>query len=273
MTMPPDPNGSTGARDHDLHDVDLVAAYALDHDGIDRDAAIQLVASCPECRAEFNNQREVTSWLSTAPAAVLGDDERAALHARTESAIAKPKVVALPDRRHRRQPGQILFRIGAAAAAVAVIAGLGGVFNRIGGDDGGGSVVQTVASELAGSSAESTAAAGPTTTTAAMFAAASVERTMLAGGDAAAVQREIEELIARASSPQEAGATADSQADAMMNVVECSDQIGDREILITAESLLEGVPIIVFVVEGVDAGEGVEALVFRMADCSSVDLG
>ena len=273
MTMPQDPNASTGARDHDLHDVDLVAAYALDHDGVDGAAATQLVASCSECRAEFNNQQAVTSWLSAAPAVVLGDDERAALHARTDSAIAKPKVVALPDPRHRRQPGQILFRIGAAAAAVAVIAGLGGVFTRVGGDDDGGSVFQTVASEMAGGGAESTAAAGPTTTTAAMFAAASAERTMLTGGDAAAVQREVEELIAGASSPQEAGATSDSQADAMMNVVECSDQIGDRKVLITAESLLEGEPIIVFVVEGVDAGEEAEALVFRMADCSSVDLG
>ena len=273
MTMPQDPNGSTGARDHDLHDVDLVAAYALDHDRIDGYAASQLVASCPKCRAEFNSQREVTSWLSATPPVMLGDEERATLHARIENAIANTTVVALPDRRSRRQPGQILFRIGAAAAALAVIAGLGGVFDRVGGDDDGESVFQTVASEMAGGSAESTAAAGPTTTTAAMFATASAERTMLAGGDAAAVQREVEELIARASFPQEGGAASDSPADAMMNVVECSDQIGDREILISAQSLLEGDPIIVFVVEAVDAGEEVEALVFRMADCSSVDLG
>jgi hypothetical protein len=273
MTMPQDPNGSTGGMNHDLHDVDLVAAYALDYDDVDRDAAGQLVADCPECRSEFDNQRAVTSWLTAASVVALGDDERAALHARVDAAIARPKVVALPDRRHRRQPGQILFRIGAAAAALAVVAGLGGVFNRIGGDDGGGSVFQTEASEIAGASAESTTAASPTTTTADMFAAASAERTMLAGGDAAAVQREVEELIARASSPEEAGAPSNSQADAMTSVAECSDQIGDREILVTAESQLDGEPIIVFAVAGVDAEEEVEALVFRLADCSSVDLG
>lgn len=271
MTMPPDPNSSTGARDHDLHDVDLVAAYALDHDGVDREAASRLVAACPECRAEFDNQTAVTSWLSAAPVVALSDDERAALHAGVDRAIAKPTVVALPDRRGR-QPGQILFRIGTAAAALALIAGLGGVFDRVGGDDDGGGVFQTEASELA-DSAESTAAAGPTTTTAATFAAASAERTMLAGGDAAEVRREIDELIARASSPEEAGASNDSQADAMTSVAECSDQIVDQEILITAESLLDGEPIIVFVVSGPSAADEVEALVFRMADCSSVDLG
>ncbi len=109
----------------------------------------------------------------------------------------------------RRQPGQMLFRIGAAAAALAVVAGLGGVFGRLGGNNDGGTAFQTAASEIAGGSAESTVAAGvpaPTTTTAAQFAAASAERTMLAGGDIVAVKREIEDLIVQASSPEVAGA-------------------------------------------------------------------
>ena len=118
-------------------------------------------------------------------------------------AIARPNVVSLADRRSRRQPGQILFRIGAAAAALAVIAGLGGVFNRVGGDNDGGTAFQTIASEIA-AEAESEAAAvaaAPTTTTAASFAAASAERTMLAGGDADAVKKEIEDLIDQAAVP------------------------------------------------------------------------
>ena len=40
--------------------------------------------------------------------------------------------------------------IGTAAAALALIAGLGGVFDRVGGGDDGGGVFQTEASELAG---------------------------------------------------------------------------------------------------------------------------
>ncbi len=49
----------------------------------------------------------------------------------------------------------------------------------------------------------------------------------------------------------------------------------DREILLTAESQLDGEPIVVFIVSGGDApaADEVEALVFRIADCSSVDLG
>jgi hypothetical protein len=277
MSMPQNPNGSPSDRDHGLHDVDLVAAYALDHDDVDRDAAARLVAACPECHAEFDRQREVTAWASAAPIVVLGDEERAALHARVDRAIAKPTVVALPDR-SRRQPGQLLFRIGAAAAALAVVAGLGGVFGRLRGTNDGGTAFETAASEIAGGSAESTAAAGapaPTTTTAAQFAAASAERTMLAGGDIVAVKREIEDLIVQVTSPEVAGANDTSQADAMTSVPECSDQIVDQEVLLTAESLLDGEPIVVFIVSGGDApgADEVEALVFRIADCSSVDLG
>ena len=106
------------------------------------------------------------------------------------------------------------------------------MFDRVGGGDDGGNVFQTEASRNGRWRRRIDRGGGPTTTTAASFAAAATERTMLAGGDAAAVQREVEELIARASSPEEAGASSDSESDAMTSVAECSDQIGDREILI-----------------------------------------
>lgn len=280
MTMPHEPRRRPGDREHRLHDVDLVAAYAGDDPGIDRDAAAALVAACSDCRSEYELQREVANWMSGAPIVTLADGERSTLHERINRAIAQPTVVSLADRRARRQPGQLLFRIGTAAAALAVIAGLGGVFN-LGGDNDGGLPFQTIASELAaGSEATTTAAAGATITTAASFAAASAERTMLTGGDAEAVNNEIEEMIGRAAAPDEAGVPEDSQADAMIDIPPCSDEVEDRDILLTAESVLDGEPIVVFVVSGEETPGGPssesaspEALVFYVDDCSVVDLG
>ena len=119
-------------------------------------------------------------------------------------AIARPNVVALPDRRVRRQPGQILFRIGAAAAALAVVAGLGGVFNRVGGDNDGGTAFQTAASEIAGGSAESTARRGAraTTTTAASLPRLRPRGRCWPAATPSRSKREIEDLIAQAQFPR-----------------------------------------------------------------------
>lgn len=282
MTTPQNPRHRPGDGDHRLHDVDLVAAYAGEDPGIDREAAAALVSACPECRSEFALQREVATWMSVAGSVTLSDDERSLLHDRVGSAIAQTNVVSLTERRSRRQPGQILFRIASAAAAVAVVAGLGGVLGNVGGDSDGGQAFQTVSAELAasGEEANTTAAAGETTTTAAFFAAGPTERTMLGGGDAEAVQREIEELTAKAVDEASAGVPEDAQADAMTVIPPCAGAVADREVLLTAESALDGEPIIVFVVAGEEPADGTdssavtpEALVFKIADCSAVDLG
>jgi hypothetical protein len=282
MTMPHDPRHRPGDQDHLLHDVDLVAAFAGEDHGIDRDAAAALVTECPDCRSEFALQREVARWMSSAPVVAMGDDERSVLHDRVGSAIANLNVVSLADRRSRRQPGQILFRIASAAAAVVVIAGLGGVFGNVGGDNDGKDSFQTVSAELAaGGSEEATGAAPEATTTAANLLYGSRERAMLAGGDAEVVQREIDELIAQAVDlASAAGLPEDAQADAMTGIPPCADSVEDREILLTAESVLNGEPIIVFVVtssepaDATDSDEATspEALVFQIADCSVVDL-
>jgi hypothetical protein len=279
MTMPQEPRPRSGDRDHRLHDVDLVAAYAGDDPGIDRDAAAALVAVCPDCRSEFALQRQVAAWLSTAPTVSLDAEERSGLHDRVNQAIAEPAVVSLAERRSRRQPGQLLFRLGTAAAAVAVIASIGGVFNNVGGD-GGEVGFQTIATELAAESDETTTMAAAATTTAANFAAGSSERAMLTGGDAAAVAREIEELLARSASEESAGAPAETQADAMASAPPCVDEVEDREIILTAESVLDGEPIIVFIVAGEENSDAAgsetevpEALIFEIADCSPIDLG
>ena len=278
MTLPQDPFRRARDRDHRRHDLDLIASYAGDDPGIDRDSAAALVASCPECRSEFDLQRRVAAWTSAAPLVTMNEAERSLLHDRIDGAINQPNVVSIDRHRSKRQPGQLLLRIGTAAAALAVVAGLGGLFTEIGGDDDGGTAFQTIASELAAGSDETTAAAAATTT-AASFAAASAERSVLPGGDADAVREEIEELMARAAAPEEAGVPADAQADAMNGIPPCIDELSGREVLITAESVLDGEPIVVFVVstteesEPAASGADVEALVFRTVDCSTVDLG
>ena len=279
MNMPQNPRNRPGDRDHLLHDVDLVAAYAGEDSGIDREAAAALVATCPDCRSEFALQRQVATWMSAAPAVMMDDAERSLLHDRVGLAFGQPTVVSLAERRNRRQPGQILFRIASAAAAVAVIAGLGGVFGNVGGDNDGGDAFQTISSELAVGEAAATTVPAETTTTAAAFAAGSVERAMLAGGDAEVVQREIEELKAQADDAASGGAPEDSQADAVTGIAPCADEVEDREVLLSAESVLDGEPIIVFIVAaetedsaGSDSTTP-EALIYTISDCSIVDLG
>ena len=290
MSTPNGPPSRTGDGNHRLHDVDLVAAYALTSGlegadpGIDRDRAVALVETCSECRSEFNLQREIATWMSGAPVVVMTDDERSILHARVEQEISRPNVVSLSDRRSRRQPGLILFRLGTAAAALAVIAGIGGVFN-LGGDNDGGAAFQTVASEL-DQGAELTADApdsqlAPTTTMAA-FAAATAERAMLPGGDIAAVNQEIEELKTQATVAAEAsGAAEDSEAPASTSspttlpTQACSDQVEDRNVVLSAESSLDGDPIVIFLITSTEASAdpALEALVFHTVGCAPVDLG
>lgn len=273
MTMPPETPDRPGAGEHSLHDLDLVAAYAAEDAGVDREKAAGLVSTCPDCRSEFEGQRRVMTWLSAAPVVSMTVDERSLLHDRIEQLIPRPAVVSLTERRARRQPGQLLFRIGAVAAGLVVIAGLGGVF-EMGGDADGGSALQTATSDLAGESLESTVAA-PTTTAFATFAAAPAARAMLTGGDLAAVQAEVETLLEQVAVPESAGAAAESLADATVEEDSpCVTEVQDRSILLTAESSLDGEPIIVFVVSGENRPDGAdaEALAFQISDCSPVDL-
>ena len=283
MSTPNGPTSRTGDGNHRLHDLDLVAAYALSSDlegddpGIDRDRAVALVDTCPECRAEFQLQREVATWVSGAPVVVMGDDERSLLHARVQQEISRQNVVSLSDRRSRRQPGLILFRLGTAAAALAVIAGIGGVFNT-GGNDGGGTAFQTGASELdegAESSADAANSQLAPTTTMATFAAAEAERSMLPGGDIAAVNKEIEGLMTQAAVTEDAaGASEDSQALAVATPP-CSDQVENRNVVLSAESSLDGEPIVIFLLTSTEASAdpALEARVFHIVGCAPVDLG
>jgi hypothetical protein len=249
-----------------------VAAFAGDPFDVDREIAAALIASCAECRNEFDLHRQITTWLAAAPAVSLADNERAQLHEAVGRVTGKPTVVSMAERRRQRQPGQLLFRIGAAAAALAVVAGLGGVFRNLGGDP----VIQafdTVASDLANeaesSAAESSAGAASTTAATAEILTATEDAARLDGGDSDAVQKEVDELVDEAAQ-RIAVATGEEGSTAIAAALPCQDQVAEREILVSAESTLDGEPIVVYVVAGDD---GIDALVFLSGDCSPVDLG
>jgi hypothetical protein len=278
MSMSDPPRPRPQDRDHSGHDLDVVAAFAGDPFDVDHEIAAALIASCAECRNEFDLHRQITIWLAAAPAVSLADDERAQLHDAVGRVTGKPTVVSMAERRrqrqpgHQRQPGQLLFRIGAAAAALAVVAGLGGVFRNLGGDpaiQAFDTVTSDLAIEAESSAAESSAGAAPTTAATNEILTATEDAARLDGGDSDAVQKEVDELVDEAAqriavAPGEEGSAAIAAA------VPCQDQVAEREILVSAESTLDGEPIVVYVVAGDD---GIDALVFLSGDCSPVDLG
>ncbi|MGH8928171.1 MAG: hypothetical protein ACRDWH_07450 [Acidimicrobiia bacterium] len=251
-----------GSDDHSRHDLDLVAAYADDDPAVDRAAAAELVGACPECRAEFDLQRAVKAWLGAAPNASLSESESRLIRDRVDRAIAQPTVVSLTPRRQRTR-GHLWLRIGTAAAAVAVVAALGGLGNL--GLVGSEPAFRTESGQLAAGNAEPTTAAAETTAAASatMFGAQESQQRTLSGGDADDVKREVEELLNEAEAP------AADQSDTTMVLPPCWEEIEQREVLLSADSVYNDEPITIFVVQG---DQGPQALVYRTTDCSLVDL-
>ena len=158
MTMPQEPTPSTGRLGTT---VSTMSTWSLPTPAktrrIDRDAAAALVAACPECRSEFDLQREVATWMSAAPAVTLSDDERTLLHDRVEQRDRPDRTWSrLPNVGVGASPVRSCSASGALRQPLAVIAGLGGVFNDVGGDNDGGHAFQTVASELAAGDEQAT---------------------------------------------------------------------------------------------------------------------
>jgi Anti-sigma-K factor rskA/Putative zinc-finger len=110
--------------------VELLGAYALD--AVDPDEAMAIEAhleSCPRCRDELRNHREVTGLLSYAgQEAPAGLWDRVMDEVRTEETpppSSRPAVIASPTRLHGRDgrarwPGWIVPVV--AAAAVLIVA-------------------------------------------------------------------------------------------------------------------------------------------------------
>lgn len=256
----------TDISNHDHHDLDLIAAYAS---GEANPRAEALVASCTHCLAEYDLQQEVHRWFAAAPAVMMADHERAALRHRVIEQIDRLGAIDIGRRRRNRQPGQLILRIGAAAAGLAVLAGVSGVLGRLATTNGGASATTSaVAAESMIASGEdgdlkdaADAAGAPTATTAAMLAAeAGAQSRALPGGDADAVRREAQMLIDEGTP---------TQSDERVAAPPCVEEIDGRTPLRWAESRLDGEPIVIIVVEGPQAPE---ALVYRIGGCELVEL-
>ncbi|HEU4749451.1 MAG TPA: hypothetical protein VFT54_00155 [Acidimicrobiia bacterium] len=246
---------------HPLHDLDLIAAYS---EGLlaDPGEAARLVGECADCRKEYDLQQTVKGLLADLPIARMTAAERSRLDAAIGS-ITTARVVAMADR--RRVQGWM--RAASVAAAAVVLIGLGSVFLGLM-DSGSQSATTTAgadgnfASADAGEAAATTTILEESTTVAAATGQGELlAYRQLAGGDADAVQTEIETML-------EQSFVEFSDASARADVV-CEGKVSDREVLDVAQSKLDGRRVVIVIVEGED---GREALVYNEATCALVEL-
>lgn len=118
------------------HDLELIAEHAegllVGEAGAE---AAALVETCPDCRLEFESQRQIRALMRSLPAPVLTDDDRD--HLRTgvmaelePQQVTRPApVIDLASRRQRRW-----LAVASVAASVFVFVGLAGVLSQIAGD-------------------------------------------------------------------------------------------------------------------------------------------
>ena len=116
------------------HDFDLIASLAQgDLDPEEQVAAEALLATCPECRADLQLQREALAFLQAGPPVMLSDFERAALH---KSVAGRLPPFRRPVPTSTTAPWfQRLIPAMAAAAALVVVVGVGSVLVTGSGDD------------------------------------------------------------------------------------------------------------------------------------------
>ena len=100
------------------HDLDLIAAAADGDPDADQAAAARLVASCVECRREWEAQRTALAALAAAPPVVLDDLERARLHRRV---AAELEADTPSTARSSAQVSPFTRRVLAVAGAAAVV--------------------------------------------------------------------------------------------------------------------------------------------------------
>jgi hypothetical protein len=126
------------------HDLDLIASFA---DGTieDETEARDLVASCDECRAEYQSQLEVLELLATAPPVAMSELEKAALHRDLWTELrSEPSTAAA------RTPW---YRWAYVAAGLFVVVGLAGALSRLpfgGGDAASDNTFVEISSALDG---------------------------------------------------------------------------------------------------------------------------
>lgn len=239
------------------HDLDLIASFAGGF--ADDDLARRLLDECAVCREEYELQRRMQELLSSLPSPEMTETERQRLH----QVLTPPpgaRIITLSERRRART----WMRVGTAAAGLLVVVGLGSVFLRMmGGATDGGSLLE------AGSAGATTTTLAETFTTAAAamesFGDGGGGVLSLPGGDEAAVEAEVEQLLEVAVGR----ANFLVEDTAQRAELRCSDQLTGQTILTAAESYLDGRPIVIYIVE---ADPELQAVVFDSSTCAEVEL-
>lgn len=113
------------------HDLDLIAEYASGLlTGADESRAAELVRTCDSCAEEFADHQAIRSLLATAPAPALSEFERTKLRRSVLDAVAPPASATSPWLTRLRP------LMGAAAAMLVLVVGVGVVANLGSTDDG-----------------------------------------------------------------------------------------------------------------------------------------
>lgn len=243
------------------HDLDLIAAFA---GGLADDEALarRLLDECAVCRSEYEMQRQMKELLSSLPTPTMTETERQRLH-QAMSAPPGARVITFTERRR----AQTWMKVGTVAAGLVVVVGLGSVFLRMrGGATQGDALFEAAA-------ATTTTVADTFTTTAAAstdlesFGGSANYSASLPGGDEAAVQAEVEQLLEAA---RRARAREEAEDSSSRPEPRCRDRLEGLTIATAAESFLDGRPIVIYVVE--DDGS-LRAVIFDSATCAEIELG
>ncbi|HKX74343.1 MAG TPA: hypothetical protein VJR05_03050 [Acidimicrobiia bacterium] len=243
------------------HDLDLIAALA---GGLADDEALarRLLDECAVCRDEYELQRQMKELLSSLPTPTMTETERQRLH-QAMSAPLGARVITFTERRR----AQTWMKVGTIAAGLVVVVGLGSVFLRMRGGAAGGDALFEAAA------ATTTTVADTFTTTAAAstdlegFGGSANFLASLPGGDEAAVQAEVEQLLEAARRDRTFEEAADSS---QRSEPRCVDRLEGLTIATAAESFLDGRPIVIYVVED---DPSLRAVIFDSATCAEVELG
>ncbi|MGI8518567.1 MAG: anti-sigma factor family protein [Acidimicrobiia bacterium] len=261
---------------HTEHEHDLIAGYASGHEA-ERVQAEALLASCPDCAADYREQLSVKGALGSVPAARLTATEAAALTAGVMSQMPPPvtgSVVDIGTARAQKPLSPIWGRMTAVAALLAGVVLVGTVITSGGGDSTAATTgaFETLAAEgsrdaLTATTAAldaTTAAAGEATGAATTFAS-DTARSDVDSVDAVAAEAErLMSQVDEDSSQTTSDATATTLAYA-----ETCPELSALTVLASAEANLDDRPVVILIVEN-DTGRVAQA--FYTDDCTEIDL-
>ncbi|CAN5852271.1 hypothetical protein BH18ACT6_BH18ACT6_14690 [soil metagenome] len=259
---------------HTEHDHDLIAGYASGHEA-DRVQAEALLASCPDCAADYREQLSVKGVLGTVPEARLTEAEAAALTQVVMSQMPAPMIGSVVDigtAQAQKPLSPIWGRMTAVAALLAGVVLVGTVITS----GGGGSTAATTGAfetQLAerspdaltattAANAATTAAAGEATGAATTFASDTAGDADSIDAVAAEAERMMSQLNNEDSSQTTAAATTLAYSDAC-------PELAELEILASADASLDDRPVVILIVES-DSGRVAQA--FYTDDCTEIDL-